>query len=70
LGEQLADKVEHAGVRRGVRRRRIAERALVDADDFVDLLDACDGIVGAGDRFGAVKLAGVLQVVMSRSDDP
>ena len=62
LGEQLADEVEDAGVGGGVRRGRVAQRALVDADDLVDLLDAVDGVVGAGDGAGAVELAGELVV--------
>ena len=46
LGEQLADQVEDAGVRRRVRRRRVAERVLIDVDDLVDLLQAVDLVVG------------------------
>ena len=45
LGEQLADQVEHAGVRGRVRRRRVAQRLLIDADHLVDLLDAADRVV-------------------------
>src|SRR6185369_2987952 len=37
-GEELADRGEQADVRRRVRTRRPADRALVDLDDLVDLL--------------------------------
>ena len=40
--EQLANLIEHAGVGRRVRRRRLAERHLIDADHLVDLLDAAE----------------------------
>ncbi len=40
LGEDLADFVEHAGVGRGIAARRAADRALVDLDHLVDLVDA------------------------------
>ena len=58
LGEELADQVEHAGVRGRVRGGRVAQRLLVDADHLVDLLDAADRVVRAGDRAGAVQRAG------------
>ena len=46
-GEQLADVVEHAGVRGRVRARRATDRRLVDVDDLVELLDALDRLVPA-----------------------
>src|SRR5437899_1299513 len=42
LAEQLADRVEHAGVGGGVRPRRAADRRLVDVDDLVEELVAVD----------------------------
>src|SRR3954468_16837377 len=48
LGEQVADDVEQAGVGRGVRARRAADRRLVDLDDLVELLDALQPAVRAG----------------------
>src|SRR5205823_8656323 len=48
--EQLADEFKHAGVRGRVRRRRIADRVLVDVDHLVDLLQAQDVVVGGGRR--------------------
>jgi hypothetical protein len=42
-GEQLADRCEHAGVGGRVGARRAADRALVDVDDLVDVLQALDG---------------------------
>ena len=48
LGEELADQVEHARVRRRVAARRPADGRLVDLDDLVDLRDAEDLLVLAG----------------------
>ena len=62
LREQLADQVEHAGVGGRVRRRRVAQRLLIDADHLVDLLDAADRVVRAGHGAGAVQRAGELVV--------
>ena len=62
LREQLANQVEHAGVRGRVRRRRVAQRLLIDADDLVDLLDAADRFVCAGDGARAVERFGELVV--------
>ena len=58
LGEQLADQLEHAGVRGRVRRRRVAQRLLIDADHLVDLLEAADLVVLAGHERRPVQLAG------------
>ena len=40
--EQLADEREQAGVRRGIRARRAADRRLIDLDDLVEQIDALD----------------------------
>jgi hypothetical protein len=50
LREQLPDQVEDAGVRRRVRRRCVADGALIDVDDLVDLLQAEDVVVGRDHR--------------------
>ena len=58
LGEQRADQVEHAGEGGRVRRGRLPQRLLIDADHLVDQLQAADGVVGAGEGLGAVQRAG------------
>ena len=58
LGVKRADQVEHAGERGRVRGGRLPQRLLIDADHLVDQLDAADGVVGAGERLGAVQGAG------------
>ncbi len=59
LGEQLADVVEHAGVRRGVRAGRAPDRRLVDQTDGLHLVEPLDCVVLAGvDRGVVVHLAG------------
>ena len=45
LGEDLADFVEHAGVSGGIAARRAADRALIDLDHLVDLVDAVERLV-------------------------
>ncbi len=62
LREQRANQVEDAGVRGRVRRRRVAERLLIDADHLVDLLDAADRFVRAGDGVRTVQCFGELVV--------
>ena len=58
-GEQLADVVEDAGVGRRVGPRGAADRALVDVDDLVEVLEAGDASVcRPGHRAGAVELVG------------
>ena len=57
-GEELADRAEQAGVRRRVRARRPADRALVDLDDLVDVLDAGEAVVRPDRLARAVQLAG------------
>ena len=56
LGEELADRREQPGVRRRVGARRAADRALVDVDDLVDVLEPRDARVRAGDDPGAVEV--------------
>ena len=56
--EQLADEVEHAGVGRGVRRRRVAERVLIDVDNLVDVLQPAHVVVRRTRGLCAVQLAG------------
>src|SRR4051812_4911712 len=56
LREQPADVVEDARVRRGVRSRRAADRALVDVYDLVEVLKAADRLVPAGHLPGPVEL--------------
>ncbi len=58
LGEPFADRGEGAGIGGGVGARRAADRALVDVDDLVDLLQPFDGVVLAGQLAGVVELAG------------
>src|SRR5262249_3768025 len=57
-GEQFADQVENAGVRRRVGAGRVAERLLIDLDELVDVLQAKDVVVGGAGSAGAVQLAG------------
>ena len=51
LGEERADQVEGPRERGRVGTGRLAQGLLIDADHLVDLLDAADGIVGAGKVF-------------------
>ena len=55
-GEQIADGGEDAGVGGGVGSRRATDGRLVDANDFVDLIESCDGCVLAGIFARAVEL--------------
>src|SRR5438309_675809 len=54
--EQLADRGEEAHVRGRVRAWRPADRALVDLDDLVDVVDAGEAVVGADLLARAVEL--------------
>ncbi len=47
-GEEIANLREDAGVGRGIRTRRAANRRLVNANDFVDVLDSGDRLVLTG----------------------
>ena len=58
LGEQVADDVEQARVRRRVRARRAPDRRLVDLDDLVELVEAEDRRVRARPLPRAVQPVG------------
>ncbi len=55
MGEKLADLVKDAGISRDVRAGGAADRGLVDDDTFVEMLDAVDALVEAGNSLGAVE---------------
>ena len=55
LGEQVSDLIEHLHVSRRVAPRRASDRALVDRDDLVQVLDAGDRIVVADVVLGLVQ---------------
>lgn len=55
MGEKLADLVEDAGVSRDIGARSAADRGLVDDDTLVEMLDAVDALVEAGNGLGAVE---------------
>ena len=55
---ELANQVEHAGVRGRVAGGRVAQRLLIDANDFVDVLDAANFVVSAGNFAGAMQRLG------------
>ena len=57
LGEQLANGREQPRVRGRIRARRAADRALVDVDDLVDVLEPRDAIVLAGNHARAIEVA-------------
>ena len=57
LTEELADRRERAGVGDGIRARGAADRALIDDDRLVDLVEAEEGAVLAGLVFGVVEMA-------------
>ena len=57
LREEVADEVEELGVGGGVRARRAPDRALVDVDHLVDLLQALDPIVRSHRAVAAVERA-------------
>ena len=56
LREQLADMREQAGIGRGIGSRRAADRALIDVNHLVEMLDALDALVCAGALAAAVEL--------------
>src|SRR5262249_18293657 len=57
-GEELADGGEETGVGGRVGARGAADRALVDVDDFVEVVHALDRVVGIGFLAGVVDLHG------------
>ena len=57
LREQLADRREQAGVGRRVAARRATDRALVDVDDLVEMLETFDAVAGRVARAGVVEQA-------------
>ena len=57
LGEQLANRREQARVRRGIRARRATDRTLVDVDDLVDVLEARDARMRAGNDSRAIEVS-------------
>ena len=56
LGEELANRREESGVRRRIRARRATDRTLVDVDDLVDVLEARDARVRAGNHARAIEM--------------
>ncbi|MNC54563.1 hypothetical protein D3C75_1040510 [compost metagenome] len=58
-GKQLANRCEQAGVGGRVGARRAADRALVDVDHLVEVLQAVERLVGGGfQRGGAIQRGG------------
>lgn len=55
MGEKFADLVEDAGIGRDIGARGAANRGLVDDDTLVEVLDAVDALVEAGNGLGAVE---------------
>ena len=55
-GEKFANRAEDAGVGGGIRARGAADGRLVDFDDFVEMLEAENGAMGAGSFAGTIKL--------------
>src|SRR3954468_1610976 len=56
LGEELANRSEKSRVGRRIRSRRAADRALVDVDDLVEVLEAGDARVRARNHSGAIEM--------------
>src|SRR6266404_5988571 len=55
-GEQVPNRIEHASVRGRVAARGAANGRLVNDDDFIQVLKALEGPVGAGALLGAKEL--------------
>ena len=53
-GKQIADIAKEAGICRGVRAGTAPDRALVDADDLIEVLEALNAVKFAGSRARAV----------------
>src|SRR5581483_10740784 len=57
LGEQLANRRKESRVRRGIRPWRPTDRALVDVDDLVEMLEPRDAVMLARDHACAIEMA-------------
>jgi hypothetical protein len=57
LAEEISNRTECARVGRWIGAGGAADRALVNDYDFVELLNATDGCVSAGARFGSVEIS-------------
>jgi hypothetical protein len=57
LREEIADRVERAGVGERIGARRAPDRRLVDDDGLVDQVEAVDAVVRAGRFLRVVKMA-------------
>ena len=55
LGEHQANQFKDAGVSRGIGRRRVTNRLLIDADHFVDVLNPADRFVSPRNRPRAMQ---------------
>lgn len=55
MSEKFADLIEDTGISRDVGTRGAANRGLVDDDTLVEMLDAVDALVEAGNGLGAVE---------------
>ena len=67
--EQFADRREEPGVGRGIRARRASDRALIDVDDLVEMIESLDCVVRGRLRGAAVEVTrgcGVERVVDQR----
>src|SRR4029079_9729425 len=58
LGEQLADGSEESGVRRGIGARSSADRALIDVDHLVEVLEPGDAVMLTRNDACAVEMPG------------
>src|SRR5207237_4157810 len=57
LGEKLTNRREQGGVSCRIRARRAADRALIDVDDFVEVLEAGDAIVLPRNDASTIKVS-------------
>src|SRR2546423_15130187 len=57
LTEQLADRRERAGVGDWIRARRASDRALVDHDRFIELIEPAQSLVNSRFVFRVVEMA-------------
>ena len=55
LGKELSNQVEHTGIGRGSRAGSAAQRRLVNADDFINVLQPLDRLVSTGSQLSAVQ---------------